>query len=100
MAVRIKNLICRVNVRKGTPSTTLHQEERPARPAMAFAGPFPEPPAESGPAPSQTATQSVAENGRRSKRRPAKADARAVADRVYSLMKEEARLTKLRGKPW
>jgi len=101
MAVRIQNLICRVNVRTKTPYGVLHQDVKPPRPTLAYARVTVAPPMETGPAPSETATQPT-DAARQRKRRiaPGMADARAVAERVYDIMKEEARLTRLRGKPW
>jgi len=100
MAVRIKNLVCQVTVRKKRQSDTLHHGAQPGRPSMAFAQPEPAPRGETGPEPSQTATEPSEGTGRQAKASPGKADPRAVADRVYDLMKEELSLGRLRGKPW
>jgi hypothetical protein len=60
---------------------------------MAFAMPAPAP--SSGmPEPSQTATE---ERGSKATPNVGQPDARAVADRVYELMREEVRLGRLRG---
>jgi len=68
---------------------------------MAFAQPEPAPRGETAPEPSQTATEPSEEGTERQiKASPGKADPRAVADRVYDLMKEELSLGRLRSKPW
>lgn len=101
MPLRVKKLIARVRVRKGRQGNLLQQSEGPARPGMAFARPTPELSAEAGSVPSQTASEShISEERQEATATPRRADARAVADRVYELMKEELRLSRLRGKPW
>jgi hypothetical protein len=87
---------------RGQPSTALGQDEKHARPEMAFALPAPQPGGEGGPEPSQTATENgggaeAGEIGPKPAPAPQQADARAVADRVYELMKQEVVLARLRG---
>jgi hypothetical protein len=68
---------------------------------MAFVEQEPAPRAETAPEPSQTATEPSEEGtGQQVKASPGKADPRAVADRVYDLMREEISLGRLRSKPW
>jgi len=102
MAIRIRNLTCRVTVSKGRKSDTLQRGEQPARPSLAFTQPEPAPHGETGPEPSRTVTEARETAGEKRQRKasPDKADPRAVADRVYDLMKEEISLARLRGKPW
>lgn len=74
----------------------------PPRPEMTFALPAPEPPGEGGLEPSQSATErgGGAAAGEAAPQPPAgarQADARAVADRVYDLMKQEIVLGRQRG---
>ena len=70
----------------------LHQAAAPPRPALAFALSVPRIGAA---APAQTATEESGEPG--PKTGPAQADARAVTDRVYQLMKQEIALSRERG---
>jgi len=101
MGVRIRNLVCRVTVRKGRKTDTLHRGGQPQQPSMAFVHPAPESRAETAPEPSQTATEPSEEGtDRQRKAAPGAADVRAVTDRVYDLMKEELSLGRLRNKPW
>ena len=73
----------------------LHQASGPPRPALAFALPTARTGGESGMVPAQTATQESGEPA--AKAAPAQADARAVTDRVYALMKQEIVLGRERG---
>ncbi|HEX5322521.1 MAG TPA: DUF4157 domain-containing protein [Capsulimonadaceae bacterium] len=79
----------------------LHSDARAPKPSMTFAMPAPSPRAESMPEPSQTATQEHEAGGKGGKQAtPSRgADATAVANRVYDLMREEIRLTRQRGVP-
>ena len=99
MAVHIRNLVCRVSVRGKRKADSLHRGEQPQRPSLTFLQP--EPPVQAQPLPSQTATEQ-SEHGAQQlgKPSPSDADPRAVADRVYDLMKEELSIGRLRGKPW
>ncbi len=99
MAVRIKQLRCRVTVRTGgKQSTVLHQPEKAAKPSMTFAMAPPEPHSEAVQVePSATATQSGGSSVRRhASPNVTKADVRAVSERVYELMREEIRRGKER----
>lgn len=71
---------------------SLHQAAAPPRPALAFSLSVPRTGAA---APAQMATEESGEPG--SKTGPAQADARAVTDRVYELMKQEIALSRERG---
>ncbi len=73
----------------------LHQAAAPPRPALAFSLASPSARAGAASAPAQTATEESGETG--SKTSPAQADARAVTDRVYQLMKQEIALSRERG---
>lgn len=100
MPVHIKQLNCRVVVRTGTKEQVYHQTQKPVRPALDFASPLPQPTLETQPEPSLTATEDFGNRGATETVSPKKADARAVADRVYELMTREATLGRLREKPW
>lgn len=75
--------------------TLLHQDAHVPRPSMAFAIPSPAARAETMPEPSQTATdqQEAGKGGPQARG----ADARAVAERVYDLMRDEIRLARERA---
>jgi len=101
MAVHIRNLVCRVTVKGKRQADALQRSEQPQRPSLTFLQPEPPAQAETPPVPSQMATQQ-SEHGTEQGRKPSPGDAdpRAVADRVYELMKEELSMGRLRGKPW
>ncbi len=71
----------------------LHQASAPPQPALAFALPVPH--GGSAQIPAQKATEESGEPT--AKVQPAQADARAVADRVYDLMRQEIMLSRERG---
>jgi len=79
------------------------QDERPARPELSLLMPPPQPVGETSPPPSAMGTETGGGGvgSGESEPRPAapakKADATAVADRVYALMQQEIRLGLLRG---
>lgn len=101
MAVHIRNLVCRVSVRGKRKADSLHRGEQPQRPSLAFLQPQPPAQAETPPLPSQTATEQSEQGTQQlGKPSPSNADPRAVADRVYDLMKNELSVGRLRGKPW
>jgi hypothetical protein len=78
----------------------LHQDEPPARPALAFSLALPPLLREGGPEPSQTTTEAGSEGAATRAQpdaSPSPVDARSVADRVYDLAREEIRLARLRG---
>jgi hypothetical protein len=75
--------------------TLLHQDAHVPRPSMSFAMPAPAPRAESVPEPSQTASDQ--QEADRPVPQARGADAQAVAERVYDLMREEIRLSRQRG---
>lgn len=98
MPIRIKQLTARVTVKTGGKHGALHKSERPVRPALHFAQPVAQTPAETSPDPSEMATEDTGSAaGAKSKPAPSRADPRQVADRVYELMSEEMRLGRLRG---
>lgn len=98
MPTRIKQLHCRVRVKTGGNQQAHQPAARPVQPALTFAMPQAEPRGESGPEPSQTATQ---QRGQTSDAQPAAdpahVDPQQVADRVYELMREEIRHGRNRG---
>lgn len=102
MPIRIRRLNCRVKVKTGGGGPSLHKEEKSERPVMSFVMPAVEANPQSGPEPSQTATENRDEvAGHKTGAAPRKADPRAVSDRVYDLMKQEIYLAQLRGgKQW
>lgn len=71
----------------------LHQASAPPQPALAFALPVPR--GGAAPIPAQKATEESGEPA--AKVQPAQADARAVADRVYEMMRQEIALGRERG---
>ena len=100
--MRIKRLVCRVSIKTGKKGPLLHGSERAAKPSMMFALVAPHPKVESGPDPSEMATEereAVAGDASESKHKPSprNADVRAVTDRVYELMKHEIALARERG---
>jgi hypothetical protein len=103
MPVHIRRLRCRVTVRTGgRTGTATHRSEGPHRPSMHFALPEPAPRGESTrPEPAQTVTEHAAAQEASPtpelKATVNKADPRAVADRVYELMKQEILLGRQRG---
>ncbi len=101
MAIRIRQLNCKVSVRTKGAKPMLHSESRPERPALAYAMPMPKPQAESEPAPVQTATE---ERGAAAHTKPVlsprNVDAKLVADRVYDLMRQEIAIGRQRGEPY
>ena len=98
MPTHIKKLNCRVTVRAGSKKSIPHQTEKAAKPAMHFAIPQPEARSEAPTEPSLTATEgNGTATGSRQKPSVKQADARAVADRVMELMKQEMRLARERG---
>jgi hypothetical protein len=83
----------------GIANRLLHQGEEAERPSMAFVLPPPRGGGAEGPEPSQTATEAggATASGRKMPPQAKNVDARAVADRVYELMKQELVLARLRG---
>ena len=73
----------------------LHQAAAPPKPAFAFALPLTGGMGGIRPVPAQTATEESGTS--EAKSAPDKADARAVADRVYDLLKQEIAAGRLRG---
>ena len=100
MALRIRSLKCRVRVKAGSKRSGLFKDEKPAKPSMEFA--LPNATAQSVDAPpSQTATEERGIGaGQKRAVSPAGADSKAVANRVYDLMTEEAKRDRLRMGPW
>ena len=98
MPVHIRRLRCRVTVHTGRRAEPpAHHPEGPARPELHYALPAPAPRGESGhPEPAQTVTEHP-----RAAEDPVpdvkQADPKAVADRVYDLMKQEIADARLRG---
>ena len=100
MPVHVRRLRCRVTVRTGRRAEPVaHHPEGPARPELHYALPAPAPRGEAGqPEPAQTVTEYP-----RAAEDPApapdvkQADPRAVADRVYDLMRQEITDARLRG---
>lgn len=98
MPVHIRRLRCRVTVKTGERDAPVaHHPEGPKRPSLHFALPEPAPRAEAAPpeparvVPAQEAAAPEPEQEVR------KADPRAVADRVYELMRQEIALSRQRG---
>ena len=85
------------------PRGPLGQDQSYAVPAMAFVLPPPQPAGDAGQEPSQTGAEAggggtaPGETQPAAPPEPGKADARAVADRVYELMKQEILLARQRG---
>ena len=85
------------------PRGPLGQGQNYARPEMSFVLPPPKPAGDAGQEPSQTGAEPGGGGTGPGETRPAappapgKADARAVADRVYELMKQEILLARQRG---
>jgi hypothetical protein len=101
--MKIKRLRCRVRVRTARKVSPQHQAAAPPRPSLLFAMPQGTKGGEEMPAPSQTATKGDdREHGGVGAPDAAKrADAGAVSERVYELMREELRLAQLRsGREW
>ena len=100
MALRIRSLKCRVRVKGGSKGSALFKDEKPAKPSMEFA--LPNATAQSVDAPPlQTATEERGTGaGQQRPVSPAGADSKAVAGRVYDLMREEAMRDRLRMRPW
>ena len=84
-------------------SNVLNQGETHSRPELIFFQTPPEPSGESGEPPSGTATDAggggadAEGTGPKASPEPRKADARAVADQVYELMRQEVVHARLRG---
>ena len=102
MPVHIRRLRCRVTVKTaGRDAPAAHHPDGPQRPSMHFALPEPAPraeAAESEPVQAQAqATQPQAAAQKEPKPDIRKADPRAVADRVYDLMRQEIALSRERG---
>ena len=82
------------NEKRNRTGGAAHQASAPPRPALAYA--LPSPRATGGfTIPAQKATEETGQDG--AKVAPAQADARAVTDRVYELMKQEIALGRERG---
>ncbi len=99
MPVNIRRLRCRVMVKTGgRDAPVAHHSEGPKRPSLHFALPEPEPRAEAVPPepanPVREEPQAVTPGPEQEVR---KADPRAVADRVYELMRQEIALSRQRG---
>lgn len=100
MPVHVRRLRCRVTVRTGRRAGPIaHHPEGPARPSMHFVLPEPTPRGEAvHPEPSQTVTEHPkAADAPAPVRDVKKADPKAVADRVYDLMKQEIIDARRRG---
>lgn len=99
--MRIKKLQATIRVKTGMKGDLLQPEERQHRPSLAFAHPQQASAGQTAPPPSQTATEEKSAGEKHeSTAAPRSADARAVADRVYDLMKDEVRVMRQRNKPW
>lgn len=99
MPVHIKRLRCRVTVKTGgRDAPAAHHPEGPKRPSLHFALPEPEPRAEATPPePAHPVKQEPQAAAPQSEPEVRKADPRAVADRVYELMRQEIALSRQRG---
>jgi len=101
MPIRIKQLRCKVTVKTASAKSPLHKDEKAPRPEMLFALPQGASAMETAPSPGETATEErdaqKQSGGTRSPAEPRRADPKQVADRVYELMRDEIRLTRLRG---
>ena len=100
MPVHIARLRCRVTVKTGgRDAPAAHHPDGPQRPSMHFALPEPTPRTEAAPAePAQAVTaQPQAAAQKEPEPDVRKADPRAVADRVYDLMRQEIALSRERG---
>lgn len=98
MAIRIKNLTCRVRVKVVDTKPRVHKDPKPIRPGMVFALAKPLTTNDSTPEPSQMATE---ERGAAAAGKPQltmeSIDPKQVADRVYELMQREVQLARARG---
>lgn len=97
MSITINRLNCRVRVETGGSQATIHASEGPARPQMEFAQPTPTSAPTTPPPPSQQASEQRGPAGEHEPRPAGRADPGRVAQRVYDLMVEEARLARMRG---
>jgi len=99
MPTRIRKLTCKIRVRSGRKASLLHKPEKAPHPVMEFAMPAVESAPPGQPAPSQTATQERGGATGEHKAKPSarRADPKAVADRVYELMRQEILDAQRRG---
>ena len=100
MPVHIKRLRCRVTVKTGgRDAPVAHRPEGPKRPSLHFALPAPAPRAEAAPPEPARIVPAQPEESAAPQPEPEvrKADPRAVADRVYELMRQEIALSRQRG---
>ena len=100
MPVHIRRLRCLVTVKTGgRDAPVAHHPEGPKRPSLHFALPEPLPRAEAAPPePARVVpTQSQEVVAPEPEQEVRKADPRAVADRVYELMRQEIALSRQRG---
>lgn len=96
MAVRIRRLRCRFTLRTGSRATDRHVAEGAARPQMQYSMPASPNTSEGGLPPSESASGQQSATGANRPVTTQRADPKKVADRVYELMKEEARVARMR----
>lgn len=99
MQLRIRRLECNVTIRTGQRRDITQGPQGPENPSMAYAMPFGGLGGESSAPPGEMALgDNAASSGQSQQSTSASAaDPRAVAERVYDLMKDEVRLEKLRS---
>lgn len=96
MALTIRRLRCRFTVQVGGRSHRRHAAEGSARPQLDYSLPASPHTPEGDLPPSESASEQTGPAGANSPVSSRRADPRKVADRVYELMKEEARISKMR----
>lgn len=88
--IKVRHLRCVVTVRSGSAGAARHKDGCPQRPSLDFAMPVPVAGLEEGFELGESASEVGGEMGGAGQDALARrADARAVADRVYALMKRE-----------
>ena len=98
MAIRIKQLRCRVTVQGEDAKPLLHRDARPAKPAMSFTLVKPLTRNSNMQEPAETATEERgAAAGNDASPSLRQVDTKEVADRVYELMQREIMLARERG---
>lgn len=97
MALRIRQLSCTVRVKTAVKGGLLHQDKRPEKPSLRFVVPAPAAHGESPAPPGERLTGDQAASPLTPAAKPREVDVRAVADRVYDLMRREIELGRERA---